>query len=134
MPCIADPDIVWEDHVSPAPFYGRVMGKIHSIVDPFVGPGLLTYRYSMQAGEKGFEISCQLREGAETTFALPGMTPHRIVTTLTSRFGIQRVEAQLGNDVKMSAELIGPEVPRQKLDAAHRHENPRAPFGITING
>jgi murein DD-endopeptidase MepM/ murein hydrolase activator NlpD len=110
VPCMADPGIVWEDHVSPAPFYGRVLGKLHDIIDPFLRPDLLDYRYSMQAGEQGFEISCQLNTVGETLGTSLASAPHRITTTLSSRLGIQRIEARFGNDVKMSAELIDPSV------------------------
>jgi hypothetical protein len=124
VPCLADPGIVWEDHVSPAPFYGRVMRKLHDIIDPYLGPNLPAYRYSMQAGEQGFEIRCQLQPSHGG--ALPPTMPHRIATTLTSRFGIQRIEAQLGNDVILRAELIDPLLPRQNSEGLHDHAIPSA--------
>jgi urea transporter len=116
VPCLADPGIVWDDHVSPAPFYGGVMRKLHDIVDPYLGPSLLAYRYSMQAGEQGFEIRCQLESDAGNR------APHRITTTLTSRFGIQRIEARLGNDFTLRAELIDPLIPPQLSKGLHDHQ------------
>jgi hypothetical protein len=116
VPCLADPGIVWDDQVSPAPFYGGVMRKLHDIIDPYLGPSLLAYRYSMQAGEQGFEIRCQLESDAGNR------APHRIATTLTSRFGIQRIEARLGNDVTLRAELIDPLIPQQLSKGLHDHQ------------
>jgi urea transporter len=120
VPCLADPGVAWNDQVSPAPFYHGVMRKFHDIIDPYLGPHLLAYRYSMQAGEQGFEIHCQLQAGSGTSGTLLAVTPQRIVTTLTSRFGIQRIEAQFGNDVTLRAELIDPLVPRQISEVPHQ--------------
>jgi len=106
VPCIADPGLTWEDHVSPAPFHSKVSRKLHDILDPYFGPDLLAYDYSMQAGEHSFEISCQSKSDRQTPEAPLAGAPRRIVTTLTSRFGIQRIEAQLWNDVKIRVELI----------------------------
>jgi hypothetical protein len=80
VPCLADPGVVWDDQVSPAPFYGGVLRKLHDIIDPYLGPSLLAYRYSMQAGEQGFEIRCQLQAGHGTstgTDARDGASPDR---------------------------------------------------------
>jgi len=128
VPCIADPGVVWDDHVSPAPFYGGVLRKLHDIIDPYLGPSLPAYRYSMQAGEHGFEIRCRLEADSCASGTLLARAPHRIVTTLTSRFGIQRIEAQLGNDVTLRAELIDPLVPRQKPECLH--QKPSASFEV----
>ncbi len=98
-------------------FTGGRWGNFTASSIPFLGPGLLDYRYSMQAGEQGFEIRCRLQTDGGVSGAMPAAAPHRIVTTLTSRFGIQRIEAQLGNDMKMSAELIDPAVPPQEAEA-----------------
>ena len=125
VPCLADPGILWEDHVSPAPFYAGVMRKLHDIVDPYLGPSLLTYRYFMQAGEKGFEIRSQLV--ADDGSARPATAPDHIVTTLTSHVGIQRIEAQLGNDVTLRAELIEPPIPAQKSGSLHQ----KSPVGLS---
>jgi murein DD-endopeptidase MepM/ murein hydrolase activator NlpD len=131
VPCLADPGIVWNDQVSPAPFYGGVMRKLHDIVDPYLGPHLPAYRYSMQAGEEDFEIRCQSEAPPhETTGPLPAATPHRIATTLTSRFGIQRIEARLGNDVTLRAKLIDPMPPRPKVEIRHDHQKPSASSGV----
>jgi urea transporter len=123
VPCLADPSVVWEDFVSPAPFYHGVMRTLHDIVDPYVGPHLLAYRYSMQAGEQGFEIRCELGAPARhpTTERLAA-APHRIITTLASRFGIQRIEAQLGNDRNLRAELIDPLLLSQKMEVGRDYQ------------
>jgi len=108
VPCIADPGLTWEDHVSPAPFHGSVSRKLHDILDPFFGPDLLAYDYSMQAGDQSFDIRCQSKLPGELSGATLARAPHHIVTTLTGRTGIERIEAQLWNDVKIRAELIQP--------------------------
>ena len=118
VPCLADPGVVWDDQVSPSPFYGGVSRKLHDIVDPYLGPNLLAYRYSMQAGEQGFEIRAQLQAKDGKFGALPAAAPRRITTTLASRFGIQCIEAQLGNNVTLRADLIDPLVPRQRAESA----------------
>jgi len=129
VPCIADPGIVWEDQVSPAPFYGGVSRKLHDIIDPFFGPGLLAYRYSMQADEQGFEIRCRLQADSGMPGTMLAAAPRLIATTLTSRFGIQRIEAQLWNDVKIRAELIDPVVPPQNSEGPRDHQKTTASFG-----
>jgi len=108
VPCIADPGLTWDDHVSPAPFHGNICRKLHDIIDPFWGPDLLAYDYSMQAGEQSFDIRCQSKASREISGTALASAPHRIVTTLTSRIGIQRIEVQLWNNVKIQAELIQP--------------------------
>jgi hypothetical protein len=130
VPCLADPGLTWEDQVSPTPFYRSALRKLHDIIDPFFGPGLLTYGYSMQAGEDGFEIRARFEMDRHDTGAAPAATPHRIKTTLTSRFGIQRIEAQLGNDVKMSAELVDPVVSPLKSESHHHLQKPSTSFEV----
>jgi len=122
VPCLADPGITWDDHVSPAPFYGGIMRKLHDITDPYLGPSLLDYRYTLQAGEQGFEILCQLQAGHGISGTMPTAAPHRITTTLVSRFGIQTIHAQLGNDVTLKAELIDPAPPSQKEEVFHDYQ------------
>ena len=115
VPCMADPGLVWQDLVSPAPFYSRILGKLHDVIDPFLRAGLLDYRYSMQVGELGFEITCR-RHNQDETWRSPFATaPRQIVTTLASRFGVQRIDARFGNDVRMTAELIDPIIPREEI-------------------
>jgi len=132
VPCLADPGIVWTDHVSPAPFYGGVRRKLHDVLDPYLGPSLLSYRYSMHAGEQGFEIRSQLEtpthDEAQTT--LPALAPHRMITTLSARVGIQRIEARLGKDVTLKAELIDPAISPQKSEARSGHPKPATASGV----
>jgi len=105
VPCIADPGLTWDDHVSPSPFQGKVSRKFHDILGPYFGPDLLAYDYSMQAGEHSFDIRCQTKSALHAS-APVATAPRRIVTTLTSRVGVQRIEAQLWNDVTIRAELV----------------------------
>jgi murein DD-endopeptidase MepM/ murein hydrolase activator NlpD/urea transporter len=105
VPCIADPGLTWDDHVSPSPFHATLSRKFHDIIDPYFGPDLLAFDYSMQAGEHSFDIRCRSKADRLNATPLP-RAPRRIMTTLTSRIGIQRIEAQLWNDVKIRAELI----------------------------
>ena len=104
VPCIADPGITWDDHVSATPFYAGIARQLHHIFDPYLGPSLLAYRYRMQAGESGFEIHCEI----EPESALPAMAPLRMTTTLASRSGLRRIEALLGNNRLLRVELIDP--------------------------
>ena len=106
VPCIADPGLTWEDHVSPAPFHGKLSRKLHDIFDPYFGPDLLAFDYSLQAGEQSFDIRCQSKIDSHVPNAPLPRAPRRIVTTLSARTGIQRIEAQLWNDGKIRAELI----------------------------
>jgi len=130
VPCLADPGLAWKDQVSPAPFYKGVLRKLHEIIDPFLGPGLMSYDYTMQAGEAGFEIRAQLQTDRHETGTQPALAPHRIVTTLSSRFCIQRIEALLGNDVKVSAELIDPVVSPQPTGGQHHPQKPSTSFEV----
>jgi urea transporter len=130
VPCIADPGVVWDDLVSPAPLYRGILKKFHDTLDPYLSPDLLAYRYAMQAGEQGFEIRCQLQAGSGGSSDFSAAVPHRIVTTLTSRFGIQRLEAQLGNDGTLEAELIDPLAPSQKWNEPSAGQKLSASFGM----
>ena len=132
VPCLADPGLTWEDYVSPAPFYHSAVRTLHDIVDPYVGPHLPAYRYSMQAGEQGFEIRCQLTAPVRhpITGCLLVAAPHRIVTTLASRFGIQRIEAKLGNNHNLRAELIEPLLPSEKRRVRHDHQESSPPAAV----
>ncbi len=104
VPCLADPGVAWQDHVSPAPFYRGAARRLHDLLDPYLGPSLLSYRYSLQAGEDGFEVRADL----QTDNSARGPLPRRIVTTLAARHGIELLDATLGNDVNLRAELIAP--------------------------
>jgi urea transporter len=122
VPCVADPGIMWEDVVSAVPFHHGPLRRFHEITDPFFGPELLAFDYSMQAGEKGFEVGCRLKTKdlfGRKPFAA---VPYRITTTLASRMGIARIEAHLWNDVQITAELIDPAVlPLQPEASAGSH-------------
>jgi hypothetical protein len=48
--------------------------------------------------------------GRETLGTPLASAPHKVVTTLSSRLGIQRIEARFGNDRKFCAQLINPDV------------------------
>jgi urea transporter len=111
VPCIADPEIVWEDRVSAAPFRGRAWRRLHDVIDPFFGSRLLNYRYAVQVGERDFAITCRLETKDGHGRKQGATTPCRIVTTLAARIGIARIEARLWHDAQVTAELIEPAVP-----------------------
>jgi murein DD-endopeptidase MepM/ murein hydrolase activator NlpD len=108
VPCVADPGLTWDDHVSPAPFQGHVSRKLHDIIGPYIGPDLLKYDYSMQAGERDFEIRAESKLNPRTPVAPLRGAPRKISTILASRSCIQRIDAQFWNDVKIRAVLIQP--------------------------
>ena len=106
------------------------MRTLHDTLDPFLGPGLLSYRYAMQSDEHGFEIRCRLESGEHDGHRAPHAAPRRIATTLTSRFGIQRIEAVLGNDVRLTAELIDPALTTPKSESAPLREEQPEPSEV----
>jgi urea transporter/murein DD-endopeptidase MepM/ murein hydrolase activator NlpD len=118
VPCLADPGVAWHDQVSPAPFYRGVARRLHDLLDPYLGPSLLAYRYSLQAGEDGFEVRAQLQADGVVSGPLPLRPPRRIVTTLVARHGIERLDAQLGNEVELRAELIVPQASRVRTEGS----------------
>jgi hypothetical protein len=106
IPCIADPGAVWRDFASPVPFHAGFLRRAHGLADPFIGPGLLEYQYGLLAKECGFAVHCRLR--AENETRMPSHTPQRITTGITPRLGVDRIEARLWNDTKVTVELIDP--------------------------
>jgi urea transporter len=106
VPCLADPNAVWRDFASPVPFHAGFLRRAHGLADPFIGPGLLEYQYGLQVNESGFDVHCRLR--AENESRVPGHTPQRITTGITPRLGVDRIEARLWNDTKVTVELIDP--------------------------
>jgi urea transporter len=119
VPCLADPGVAWHDQVSPAPFHRGFARRLHDLLDPYLGPSLLTYRYSLQADEEGFQVRCRLQGGHETNGVLPLQPPLRVVTTLAPRHGIRCLDARLGDDVELRAELIEPRDGRQHAAEAY---------------
>lgn len=122
VPCLADPGVIWLDQVSPAPFYRGAAGKLHDLLDPYLGPNLLAYRYSLQAGQDGFEVRAQLQTAGPPA-ASPSHPPQRIVTTLAARHGIERIDARLGNDVELRAEWISPRPASPRVPSSHAPSN-----------
>jgi urea transporter/murein DD-endopeptidase MepM/ murein hydrolase activator NlpD len=128
VPCLADPGIAWHDQVSPAPFYRGFARKLHDLLDPYLGPGLLSYRYALQANEDAFEVRCDLPEVEKKFAVLPISAPRRIVTTLAARHGIQQIDALLGNDTALRAELVQPQPTSTR--AGNFHPPQRASFEV----
>jgi hypothetical protein len=129
VPCIADPGVIWNDFASPVPFHTGFLRHAHGLADPFIGPGLLEYQYDLQAGETGFDVHCRLR--AENETRVPGSTPQRMTTDITSRFGVSRIEARLWNDTKVTVELIDP-LPHRPQNQPQLTRHPLEP--VAANG
>jgi murein DD-endopeptidase MepM/ murein hydrolase activator NlpD/urea transporter len=115
VPCIADPSAVWHDFASPLPFHAGFFRSLHGLTDPFLGAGLLKYRYSLETGEQGFKIHAKLQ--ADLGTHLPAQTPQRLSTAVASRAGISHLEARLWNDQTVTIDLIDP--PLQQPDLAN---------------
>jgi urea transporter/murein DD-endopeptidase MepM/ murein hydrolase activator NlpD len=124
VPCLADPGLTWNDHASPAPFGGGLARKVHDLLDPYLGPNLLSYRYCLQTDENGFEVRCTLQPDQGISSVAPLRPPHFIATRLASRSGIQRLTARLGNEVELRAELITPRPEFHRMDILPRALSP----------
>jgi murein DD-endopeptidase MepM/ murein hydrolase activator NlpD len=108
VPCIADPHAEWGDFASPVPFHTGLFRSLHGLADPFLGAGLMEYRYSLEPGDHGYVIHAKMKASAGTH--RPPLTPQRLNTTVVPRFGISRLEARLWNDAGMTIELIDPPI------------------------
>jgi murein DD-endopeptidase MepM/ murein hydrolase activator NlpD len=106
VPCVADPDCEWDDFASATPFRPRLTRRWHEIVDPFLWPGLLPYRYHLDADEHGFKISSRLT--LPSSQAAPGRAVHQMKTIMSPQLGIERIEARLCNGSLLAATLIEP--------------------------
>ena len=106
VPCVANPGITWRDFASAVPFYGGVFRHIHMLIDPFLGPGLLTYDYALEANEPEFRIQARVCKGG--TLHMPAQAVQRIATTVVPRLGVDRMEVQFGNDTQIMVELLEP--------------------------
>ncbi|HSI86363.1 MAG: urea transporter [Candidatus Methylacidiphilales bacterium] len=108
VPCIADPGAEWSDFASPVPFHRGFFRGVHGLADPFIGAGLLEYRYGLEAGDQGYVVHSRLKSPKDTH--RPSHTPQRLHASLIPRFGVGHLEVRLWNDTTMSIELIDPPV------------------------
>ena len=124
VPCVADPHVTWHDFASPVPFYTGFFRSLHGLVDPFVGAGLLHYRYSLETDELGFKIHSALLSNHSARH--PAHAPQRLTATVVQRYGLGRIEARLRNDLMVTAELIDPPLPSlpHQNEASSRKSTP----------
>jgi murein DD-endopeptidase MepM/ murein hydrolase activator NlpD len=111
VPCIADPDCVWQDRLSAVPLQAGPFRRLHELADPFLGPNLLSYDYSLAAGEDAFVIHARLT--AIDALPRPECAVRRMSTTVVPQHGVARIEARLWNDANLVVELIDPVLPRR---------------------
>jgi urea transporter len=119
------PGIGWHDFASAVPFYGGIFRRVHELADPFVGPGLLPYDYTIEADGADFQIRAHLRKNE--TMRVPARTIQRITTTVVPRFGVERMEARLWNDTQLTVELLEPFPGRTPGQPAGRRRNAAVP-------
>ncbi|MBN8457031.1 MAG: urea transporter [Verrucomicrobia bacterium] len=47
IPCMDEPGVAWDDKVAAAPFFGPARRALHDLCDPFAGPEVLHYEYTL---------------------------------------------------------------------------------------
>jgi urea transporter len=106
VPCINEPDVTWEDYVSTVPFLPPAARWLGNFAEPFFGPFLLRYTYSMKADAAGFTIHSALTSEDHDLLPEASAAPREITCRIEGRRGVVRLEARMRNDRFLKAELI----------------------------
>jgi urea transporter len=105
IPCVLEPSVAWQDDVNAAPFFAGLERWVRVPVTPFLGLKMLRYRYQREEESDGvFSIRATLQPGGECPHA-----PRTITCQLSGRRGVGRLQARMGNDRTLVAELIAHE-------------------------
>ncbi len=106
VPCIADAEVEWHDHISTVPFYVSAERWLRTLAEPFVGPFLLRFTYSVTAEKEGFAVRAISEFGEESPTQPPARAPREITCHLVGRRGVVKLEVRLRNDRVLQAELV----------------------------
>ena len=101
VPCVGASGLTWQDHASAVPFFREPWRWIQDLLDPFLGPSILTFSYSMDAESDGCTVRCVSQGTANMATA-----PREITTRLVSRCGVAMLEVRLNNDRVLRAEQV----------------------------
>ena len=94
VPCLAETNASWFDGVSSMPFSNPVTRPLLELVEPFLGPFMLRFRYRMEA-EHGGGIAVH----ADAVSHGDATAPKQIVCGIQARRGVVRVESRQHNDL-----------------------------------
>ena len=102
VPCITLPEggLTWDDWFSPVPFAPGSLRWLHDIMDPFTGPRPLHYRHAFDGREA---VTCRL---ADEDSSIPASAPRTVHITLAPMQLATSVQARLGNDRTLHADLV----------------------------
>ena len=106
VPCISEPGVIWQDYVSTVPFLPPAARWLGNFAEPFFGPFLLPYTYSMETDEAGFTVRSILEAEDHQAFAQAASAPREITCRIEGRRGVVRLEARMRNDRFLKAELM----------------------------
>lgn len=101
VPCVDAVGLVWHDQASAVPFFREPWRWLQGLLDPFFGPSILSFAYSLNPEPDGYTIRCVQQGVAKTT-----NSPREISTRLVPRRGVAVLEARLNNDRVIRAELV----------------------------
>jgi urea transporter len=106
VPCISEPGVIWQDYVSTVPFLPPAARWLGNFAEPFFGPFLLPYTYSMETDDAGFTIRSLLESEDHQALAQAASAPREIMCRIEGRRGVVRLEARMRNDRFLKAELM----------------------------
>jgi len=102
VPCVdAEGGLMWHDLASAVPFFQQPFRWMQGLLDPFLGPSILSFAYSMQSGPEGYTVRCVLNGPAKTA-----NSPREITTRIVPRRGVAMLEARMNNDRMIRAEQV----------------------------
>jgi hypothetical protein len=102
VPCVEAAGLTWRDQASAVPFFREPFRWLQGLLDPFLGPSILSYVYSMQPENGGCTVRCAQNGTAKTT----ANSPREITTRIVPRRGVTSLEARLNNDRVIRAEQV----------------------------
>lgn len=93
VPCLDASDVSWFDGVSTMPFSHSVLRPLLELVEPFLGPFMLRFRYRMENEHVGgVAVQANSVSPGEAT------APKEIICGIQPRRGVVRIEARQQND------------------------------------
>ncbi|HWB59471.1 MAG TPA: urea transporter [Chthoniobacteraceae bacterium] len=102
VPCVEADGLSWRDQASAVPFFPAPFRWLQGLLDPFLGPSILAFVYSMRRDGDGYAVRCA-QNGTAKALA---NSPREITTRIAPRRGVVSLEARLGNDRVLRAEQV----------------------------
>ncbi|MDX2226563.1 MAG: urea transporter [Verrucomicrobiae bacterium] len=123
LPSLAGKPVpAWQDMVGVKNFRGVLGRRFQPVLDVLAGPRLLPMNYRLEPHGGFWTVEAVLSFQRLGQSQAPARAPSLIRTTLGLRVGVLRLEAQLCDGSKISAELESENMPRELITVP---ENPR---------